>query len=567
MHRKPLTRSARRSIRLMVGSVVVGVGLIGCDTPEHQADRQVQSDIDAARTAHMRGDSSARAQAQVALEKAASHAGIAAETRVNAKSGLAQVEQESAVDDIQGIDRDTVAAGQLIDQISELAQQIQQTHAATVAYDKYDPKPAHDAIAASIAAVQGDANKPDWIKNGSTSIPSLSAVKQEISRLEGLIATQHDQQKSLEDRRAQVLNDADAASRSSDASKGQQSVDEFKRASDLRKQSGDLAVQIEKTQADTRPLDAALKVAQGQQSILQDAIKQMQDESDALDAGWKSLTEVLAGQSTLAKQILSTNGNTVPPTGKSDTNAMLFAAAGASLSEKADALSKLQEDLKNRRATVEATLRNSISHYVEAATTAQEIYAKYDTKIKDPNNTTREETIAWTDLQKLYNPANYKLDAATTQRLLASVYASEVFNVAARQRMQQEVAQALTGAGLEIPASLNDAGLDAEKTAAATSAKDAYGTAESTIETLTSGTAPAPIPSIAKVENIFTLYGQLQLARAAGDPGTAKDKLDAAIAARDTAIDSSLTLPILPPELKSAAKPAAPAASAPTPAT
>ena len=570
MHCKPIAHSSRRKFHSVVAMVVGGMAfsfaLTGCDTPEHQTDRQVQSDIDAARTAHMRGDSSARAQAQVALEKAASHAGVSSETRVNAKSGLAQVELESAADDIEMIDRDTLAAGQLIHQISELAQQIQQTHAATVAYDKYDPKPAHDAIAATIAAVQGDANKPDWIKDGSTSIPSLSAVKEEISRLEGLIATQRDQQKSLEDRRAQMLGDADAALRSSDAAKGQQSVDEFKRASDLRMQSGELAVQIEKTQADTRPLEAQLKVAQGQQSILEDAVKQLQDQSEALDAGWKSLTEALGGQSTLVKQILSPNGNTAPPAAKTDTTTVLFAAAGASLSEKADALSKLQDDLKNRRTTVEATLRDSIQHYVEAATAAQDVYAKYDTKIKDPSNSTREESVAWTDLQKLYNPANFKLDAATAQRQLATVYASEVFNIVSRQQMIAGVTQALTGTGLEMPASLNDPGLDAQKTAAATSAKEAYATAQTTIETLTSGTAPAPIPSIAKVEDIFTLYGQVQLARSVGDAGAAKDKLDAAVAARDTAIDSNLALPMLPPELKPAAKPVAPAATAPTPA-
>ena len=384
-------------------------------------------------------------------------------------------------------------------------------------------------------------------------------MTQDISRLQGLIATQHDQQKSFEDHRAQVLGDADAASRSADASKGQQSVDEYKRASDLRKQAGDLSTQIDKTQADTTPLEDQLKVAQGQQAVLQDAVKQLQEQSDALDTGWKALVEALTGQSALARQIVTSSGNTPAPTDAKDTNAALFAAAGASLTEKSDALSKLLDQIKIDRTQGEATMRNAIQHFNEAAGAARTVYNDYGTKISNPANSAREELVGWQNLQNLYNPAAYILDAATAQRQLASMYLTELFTVTARQKMQQQVAQALGAAGLDIPPALADSTLDTEKSSAAAAADKELTAAVTLLTNNSGGNQPAPIKNEAKIDQMLAAYMQMQVAQAIGDNTAAKEHFEAAVLARDAAAGANLPLPSLPADLKSA-----PAATPPT---
>ncbi|MBV8780524.1 MAG: hypothetical protein JO353_03935 [Phycisphaerae bacterium] len=541
-------RTSRRSVQLLA-TVALSVGLFGCDTPEHQADKKIQDGLAAAEAQADGGDPAGVAKARTVYEQASAMTGLSAETRSTAKALLAQTEVESASIKIQQIDEDITAMNQLLDQIGNLARQVDRTHQDTKAFDKYDPKPAKDAIAASIAAIQGSADKPTWINDNGASIPSLAAVTQDISRLEGLIAQQHDQEKSLTDRRNQSLTDAEAAARSADASKSQQSVDEYTRASSLRKDAGNLTTQIEKVQADTKPMDAQLAMAKAQQTVLQEAIKLLQDQSAALDSGWKSLSEALMAQSSLAKQIVADGANPKPLPESADTNGMLSAVAGGSLNQKAEALGKLADQIKRERTDVETNLRDAMTHYTDASTAAQEVYQKYDRLANDPTSASKAELPAWKDLRDLYNPAKYKLDIATIQRQLGSMYLDEIASITARQQAQALVGKTLGASGLEVPAALNDPTLPDELKNASTSASDAYGKAEDAIRNLTSGTAPAPLPQVAKVELILTLYGEAQLAQVTGDK-SAQEKLDAAKTARNEAVEANLPLPMLPPDLR-----------------
>ena len=156
MNRRPPAALGRNPLPVLLtmvaGGLLASTVLTGCDTPEHSTDKQVQADIAAAQAARTRGDLTGESQARNALEKAAARKDVSSETQATAKAALAQVEADSAIAQFQEAARHSVAADQLIGQIEELAQQVQQTHAATVAYDKYDPKPAHDQIAKDIIA-------------------------------------------------------------------------------------------------------------------------------------------------------------------------------------------------------------------------------------------------------------------------------------------------------------------------------------------------------------------------------------------------------------------------------
>jgi hypothetical protein len=553
--------------------------LVGCDTPANQADRKVQEDVAKAQLALQRGDASGVEEAQKLLETAASSTDISSLTKAYAKSSLALVEQNNASKIMRQIDDNDQTLRQLIYEIGRLAQQVDTSRAMAAVYDKYDPKPAHDAITAAIAAAQGGPDQAVWVKQDNSSIPSLTAVKQTISQLQGQIAKQNDALKVLQDQRTQTLDEADQADKSSEISKDQQSVDDFKRGADLKKQAGDLAVQIAKNQAQTVPMQNDLAVAQGQQVVLEKLIQELQDESVQLDTGWKSVQDAVSSQAVLQKQIVAGNGeaaaSAAPAPAPAETAAagggaatgtpavgILSPTAGKSLNDKAEALGKLVDEIKQERTDALSDLNNAIHHYSEAAVAGQDFYASLDTKIKDPANMNRPEMDAWKNLQAIGGPANYHIKEALAQRQLAELYVSAVDNDNRRAKLQDEVSKILGTVNIPVPPGLSDAGLDDDKKTATTDATTAYTAAEEGINNLTTGLSPEPLKNIAKVEAILTFYGEVQLARATGDSATAAAKLASAEGARDEAVQDGLQIPPLPPEIAASAapKPAAPPA-------
>jgi hypothetical protein len=571
-----LLHASAPAAALLLGSLF----LTGCDTAANQEDQKVQADVATAVSTIDAGNAigaSDQQQQQAvtatkALETASADAATTPMTRAYAKNALALAEQNTASKTMRQIDLDDASLHQLIFEIGQLAQQVDASRAIAAGYAKYDPKPAQDAIAADIAAAQGGPDKPLWIEQDGSSMPSLSAVTQTISQLQTQLAKQADDLKSLQDQRTQVLDEADQADKSSEISKGQASVDDFTRASNLRKQAGDLTVQIEKNQAQTIPLQKDLAVAQGQQVVLQELLKQFQDQSDALDAGWKSVQDAVASQAVLQKQIVAGSGDSTPAPAATPAAANpgqasatpIDQSAGPSLNEKADALSKLVQTIASERSDALSNLNNAIHHYGDAANAAAEYTAALDLKINEPANAQRPEQNAWKNLKDTINPQVYHMNAALAQRQLAELYVAQVDDDNRRAALQDEVSKLLTAANIPIPTALSDTAIDADKTSAGKSATDAYTEAGTLIDNLTNGGPPVPLKDLARVQKILTLYGQVQLARAMGDSTTAQQQLAAASQAVSDAVQSSLPLPPLPPELAAAAvAPATPATPTP----
>jgi hypothetical protein len=523
--------------------------LVGCDTSANQTDRKVQAEVDRAQTQLAGGDA---AGARKTLEAVASSADATPLTRAIAKGRLAQTEQDAATKTIQQIALDDQNLHRLMFEISQLASLVDHSRAIAVSYNNYDPKTAQDAITAQIAAAQGGPTNLVWFKQDNTSSPSLAAVTQTISQLQGQLAKQADDLKSLQDQRTQVLEEADKADKSSEISKGQQSVDDFKRGSDLRKQAGDLTVQIEKNQAQTIPLQSDLAVAQGQQTVLQEVIQQYQDQSQTLDTGWKSIQTAVAAQADLQKQIVSGSasaaGPAIAPPTDANANSTPPASADVSLNDKADELGKLLDQLKRERSDALADLNNASQHNRDAAKAGQDYFAILDTLIKEPANAQRPEQNGWKNLQAVAHPSIYRLKEALAQRELGEMYMSELEDINSLSRLQGEVAKVLLAANLPVPLTLNDATLDQQQKDASDLASAAYDTAEKEVDGITAA-APEPLFKLAKIQHVLTLYGQVQLARVMGKPADALEKLKDTTAARDEAIQTGLPLPPLPPEL------------------
>jgi hypothetical protein len=565
---------ARKVLRAAAPVAVALLGslwLAGCDTAANQEDRKVQADVTQAETALASGSDAGVIAARKALETAAADTTTAPLTQAYAKSSLAQVEQDSASKTMRQIDDDDITLHQLIWDISQLAGQIDKSRALASSYDKYDPKPAHDAIAAAIAAAQGG-----------PALPNLEAVKQTISALEGQIAKQADDLKSLQVQRTQMLDEADQADKSSEISKGQQSVDDFKRAADLRKQAGDLMVRIDRNQAQTVPMQKDMEVAQGQQTVLDELIKQLQDQSQQLDAGWKSIQDAVASQAVLQKQIASGGPDATPAappappapaaapaTTPSDATAgaapaagIALSTAGLSLNDKADALDKLVQQIARERSDALSELNNALQHYRDAAKSAQDFAGIVGPKISDlaSSHPQRPDLTGWKTLQAVTHPALYQLKIALAKRQLAELYVAEINDDTLRSQLKDEVSKILGAANIDVPASLTVSDLEDDKKNAAASAATAYSDAETAFTNVTSGNAPDALKKAARVEHILTLYGQVQLARAMGDAATAQADLSTTISERDEVLRDGLQLPPLPPEIT---PPPAPPAGAP----
>src|SRR4051794_32051896 len=78
----------------------------GCDSPAHEADKKVQSDVAKAQAARARGGETGNTDAHKALEGAIGEKEASPLSRAYAKASLAQLEQDSASDAMHRIDQD-----------------------------------------------------------------------------------------------------------------------------------------------------------------------------------------------------------------------------------------------------------------------------------------------------------------------------------------------------------------------------------------------------------------------------------------------------------------------------
>src|SRR5450432_1789316 len=211
--------------------ILAAAFFVGCDNEQNKADKQVQLDLSAARQVALSGKDGSDAAAQKILQEAAGSAAASPNIRAAAKSALAQADLEAAHETMRKIDRSELDLARVLWEMSQLSEQIRTSNSAVVGFGKYDPKDARDAIQMKIAEAQGGPGKTVWFQQDNASIPTLSAVKQQISETEGQIAQLQQQVKNLTDERDHILDTAEQAAAQADKLKGTEAVQVFKRSS------------------------------------------------------------------------------------------------------------------------------------------------------------------------------------------------------------------------------------------------------------------------------------------------------------------------------------------------
>jgi hypothetical protein len=513
-----------------LGAIVLG--LTGCD--ENLSDRQVRNAI--AESIQLRGIGGAENEkkAKESLEAAARSTDASAASRAQSKALLAQVHLDAAREIIRQIDQKELELARTGFEVGQLATQLDSGAILLTDYRQYDPAPLRAKLTEMISAAQGAPDKPTWDYQGKT-MPTIAATRQRISELETQLATLQSQARSMEEQRNGLLTEAESAAQSSESLKGQKSVEEFRRASELRRKAADLFTQIDSTNAQMVPVQRDLAVAQGQHSALEQAVGALEAQIAQLDQSWQGIQQQMNSQVELARRITGSEGAS--------------GDAGSSIAGKATEISRIAGEIKTLRQDAQSNLDDAVKLFGDANQAADELRRELRAKDSDPANASRPERKAWQSLMAVLHPQHYRVRQGAAQRMLAGLFASEAMSLFGRINLQQSAGAAIERAGATVPAELRPGGLAQEMSNALKLADEAYKTASETLSGVTEGDSPPEAKKAATVEHMFALYGWSQTNGLTNDKAAADEHLREALLKRDQAIEQQVQLPALPPEL------------------
>lgn len=539
-------------ILLAAAAAITTAGMFaGCDNAQNEADKRVISQLQDARRSASTGNPTDFEYARKQLDLAAGDGSVSDGLRAEARAAVGRAEMRTAESYIRQIERLELESARLVSEIAALTEQIRGTSTTVSGYRQFDPKPTLDAIAEKIATAEGGADKPAWISNGTVSIPSLAAVKQELARLDGQVSQKQSEVAALTGQRTTLLDQAEKAIADAEQLKGSQSVEAFKKGSELRKQAGDLAVQIEKAQADTTRLKAAIATAQLQQSAATDTITQLKDQSATLQKSWTDMDGRAAAQRKLAGEILGSSGTAFPGAGDAPK-----ATAGGNIAQKAIELARLTTESRKLRESAQASLTNAAKSFAEADRAAgSAVKALKDLSVNHP---THPQKAAWDQMQKVIDPMQYRLEQAGAQRAIGALANSDAAGIASRISLANSLQQALGGTELSVPTGIVDTSSSEAYKSALGMADLAFKEADALLEGINEGLALESIKNDALIGRALTNYGWAQVARQLNDKASADKRIALAKEFRDLVAeklaDKQGALPAMPAELGAAKK-------------
>lgn len=511
---------------------------IGCDQLESAtglSDRAVDNSISQAELQRLSGGDGWVAT----LQKAVAEKGAGPAQRARANGLLAEAEFNQARRHLANARGLRLEMDRLIWSISDLTQQIQSNNALIEGFRKLEPAEARKQIADQVALAQGGPDQPAWFKHENTPLPTLSFIKQEISRLQGEITGLGDKITGFTSQRTQALEQAESANSRSEQLKGQESVDAYKQGADLRQKAAQLATQIDQTKAEIASRQRELEVALGQEAVLNDALKQYQAQQKQVDEGWKIAQSKIDELTQLSRRIVQ---------GEAD------GAAGVdSIRIKAARLADLSKNVQTELDAARQQLIGAATHFDAAASASQDLSRELSAKMRDPAAAAAPERNAWKQILEMFHPAGYKLREAVAQQTLGVLDTEQAAQLSQRSQMQEELKAAVDKAGIPMPTELADAELTNQLQTARAEAQKAYQSSDELLQGVATADAGQDRKNAALVQRILTQYGWYQLERNAGNKDAAQQHLAEAINVAKAAVEAKAPLPSLPAEVAAVA--------------
>jgi hypothetical protein len=553
-------RAPVKHVAILAAAVSTWAGVVGCDD-QLGNDKQVRRAIVESREAASKGESG-RADALKKLQDAADNKGASPAASAQASAVLAAAEVAEAGRLMKTVDESNREISRLVYEIGILGQQIANSNQKVAAYRASAPTAAQADAKKKLAEAQGGGDKAVWIAAENANVPTLAAVKQDVSRLQGEIAKRQDQIKQLEQQRLAAAAEADKNRQASDNEKGNKSVETFKIAAAAQKKADDIATQIDVVAASIIPLQRDLAVAESHQAAAAQAIENLTKQIDTINNGWKGTEQQIATQAQIAANLVGAAGGAAPAEG----------APANTINDKAQLLSQKVLEAQAAFNEADSRLDNAIKHYGDAASAAQKLASEVNTKRQGVDRNSPY-SKAFEELMATVNPSIYKLGQAEATQLRATGLASQAISLLGQQRMMQTVQPILAEAKLDMPQALGGLQVDAELERTKTAAAATYDEALKLYEEVSTSAPDGSTKQSASVGRIFANYGKVLLARATGDAQAAAEALKLAKDAQQLAMDNKAVLPAMPVELviipttQPATAPAAAPSTAPAPAT
>jgi chromosome segregation ATPase len=513
----------RRTASAVIASAIVGIGLMGggCDALEGEtarADRRAEQAIETSFTERQIGGQAGRQAAHSALQQAAQQQEASPATRAHAKSLLAMSEAESAHHMLREVDRAEVEVVRLAWEIGRLGSQIALSNRLVEGYRLHEPAALREDIAQKVAAARGGPDQLVWIEHDQAQIPTLAAVRQEISRLEGELAQQQQQIEELTQQRTQVVEQAEQVSERLQQLEGRESVEAFAQGSELRKQATDLLTQIETVEAAVVPLERDLAIAQDQQRVLQRLIEELQVEGQRVEEGWAAIQAQIEVQQAIARTVLE-GGERPMPSGSDESPGLDMTE---SITQKAQRLQELSDRLEQERSEVQNRLETAIRELDEAYRAAEEL--RRDLQLREGP-----QRDAWRPVELVHNPMLYRLRQAYAEQALAALHAGRVSSLQARVDLVERLGPVLEESGLALPPALRNGQLRQRLQELRAQANEAYEQTDTRLEdVINAPVASQELRDAARVSRIFALYGWSHLALQGGEQQQWRQRLGTA---------------------------------------
>jgi len=497
--RAPWTRAPwKRAAAVAVATAAVSaLPLInGCKTDVERADEKVSSEMDnataamaashpeAAReaVANTPGTKGASPDAQIESNLLAAQADINAasllmsgpgassasavsfraivEGKPASTSGMQTLTTDERAN-LVGIEQRQIHIAQLLAQMASVGQQLALNNISVTGYKALDPAKAREALQQATTAAQKGENGV-WFP-GTAPLASLDGLKAREQELQKQINDLTAQRNDLSAKRGQALQDAGKFGRQADSTNGTESVGFFTQAANQRKDAADNEVKIAQLDAQLSPLQQDLALVQVQEKSIGDIVASYAAQTQQVESAWKDVQGRIDQASSMSKSLLD---KAEPAAGAAPAPAAAPDLTGAtpapvvsmpmmphSLAGIAAELDLQEKEVQSLRARAVGLLNSASKHYDTALGVANTLTKTLTAQSTGPDAAKLPERRAWQDRIALNSPAVFKLRQAEVQGILARLYSDQFAELAQRNRVAAQVAQALKNGGMTAPPS------------------------------------------------------------------------------------------------------------------
>lgn len=401
-------------------------------------------------------------------------------------------------------------------QASRLTGRVDQIVGSTAALAKYDPRASLGQVDSTLAKVQGQAGEAWTPADVDAAIPTIATanativkLKDQIAEVERTLASQVQNRDELAQRWQQLADQSNAA-------KGQQSVDLFKQAAEVRQQACEATALVEKTQLSLVPLRQELATAQSQLTTVTGTVQSMTDLRADIETSWRGISAQASQRAAYARLVYGTPDVASSVMGK--TRLLVDAIA----------------DLKKTAESYDQQLQTSLGF-------ARDGVVASDKAAKDLNALIRSEGAqqsgllpAWKSLQATADPADARFVQGCAAYSAGNLQASQARLLQAQAMLAEQLVVAAEQVHLSAPGdftaeTFKKAQAEANGKAAA-SLKDA----SEQFQTAADAVLASPgTKQAAGIGRLISLSAAGDVANSAGDAAVAKQCADDAKATRD----------------------------------